>query len=128
MKSPITFFSSFLFGGIAYYLNDNYGELYLHGIVGCLIVMTTSLTYHYTGNKVIRIIDMICAQVCLWYNMYRIANWHTYYCLALVLLAIMGVVYWKNKKSDVIHSLLHLGVSLGIILSVEGHALSQTNY
>lgn len=127
MKSPITFFSSFLFGITAYYLNENHGEIYRHAIIGCLIVMATSLSYHYTGNKIIRTVDMIAIQVCLWYSLYQIASWHPYYLFTLFLLALMGLIYWKNEKSDLIHSFLHLGGSIGIILSVEGHALSQLN-
>ena len=127
MKSPVTFFSSFLFGATAYYLNQNYSEEYRHAIIGCLIVMITSLSYHYTGHKIIRLVDMIAVQVCLWYSQDQVVNWHPYYISALLLLAVMGVVYWKNQKSDLVHSFLHLGGSIGILLSIEGHALSRLN-
>jgi hypothetical protein len=91
-------------------------------------VMSSSLLYHYTGNKTIRIIDMITVQVCLWYGLYQVLSWHPYCLIGLAMLTVIGIIYWQNEKSDSLHSLLHLGGSIAVVLCVEGHYLSRLNH
>jgi hypothetical protein len=126
-KSPVTFCTSWLFGCSAYYINYHYAELYFDMICCCLIILTTSLLYHYTHNKFIRIIDMICVQLALFYGTYNTFAYHLYYIIAMVMLIKIAVIYFKFNKNDYTHAILHFYGSLGIVLCVNAHYLTN-NY
>jgi len=120
MKSPVTFVTSFFFSLSSYHaFSRNYYDIMLSS----LLVLTTSLFYHYTHNKKIRLIDMFVVHTSLCYGIYTLMSYHYYYYIAMFLVVYMAIFYLKFNTSDYTHATLHFFGFISIILSVEGHYL-----
>ena len=120
MKSPVTFFTSFLFGITGFMIHNK--PTYHYDIIGCCIcVMITSLFYHYTHNPTIRIIDMIVVHFSMLYGGYTLMSNHIYYYISCIIAIYMAIIYKYFNINDYTHATLHIMGNMLILLTLESY-------